>query len=204
MNNTGDWDKALTSVPPSGFLGVGDQSDSLNWSLSRCFDCGDRNYSLNCCQQPHDKACVQRNKAKFEEARATKRNSPSSNASRRERAKKFAPPGPEDPREEKTIDGIMMKWDKNAPKKNSNKKGRWIKVKTQSSGINVPLPQESFTSQGTCPTTSTGSLALSASTFHFAPVPGSNLFQKVQTPGNSVNDAASALTDPSSMYQQSK
>ena len=184
---------------------MGDQSDSIDWSLSRCFNCGDQKCSLSCCQQPLDQARVQQNKAKYEEAKEAKRNvSSSTNSSRREQAKKYAPPSPEDLREEKTIDGAMMKWDKNIPKKNSTKRGRWVKVETPSSGIDLPLPRGSFTFQATCRTIGTGSLASSTSTFHFTPVPGSNLFQKIQTSGNSVSDASSALTDPSSAYQQNE
>ena len=102
----GSWDKALTKVPPSGFTAANLSGSSLDWSIQRCFNCGDPNHKLKDCPQAPNEATINENRAKY---RAASKGKSKSKAKR----SKFAPPDDEDPRTEKMIGGKLMKFHPN-------------------------------------------------------------------------------------------
>ena len=141
----GSWDKALTKVPPSGFTAANLSGSSLDWSIQRCFNCGDPNHKLKDCPQAHNEATINENRAKYKAASKGKSKS-------KAKRSKFAPPDNEDPREEKMIGGKLMKFHPNWTNLSTGKmQGQWLIVDTPSSGLQASPTPGSFAT--TLPTT---------------------------------------------------
>lgn len=110
LKNNSKLDKTLSLVPPPSFSAMGPNSDSVDWSISCCFNCEERDCSIIWCN-PFDQDYIQSNKPKFQAAQK-KGSSLTKSSTRKEQAKNFDPPSSEDPREDKHIDSVLMKWDK--------------------------------------------------------------------------------------------
>ena len=137
----GSWDSALTKVPPSGFTAANLSStadSSLDWSIQRCFNCGDPKHKLKDCQQAPNEATINENRAKYKAASKGKSKS-------KAKRSKFAPPNDDDPREEKMIGGKLMKFHPNWTNPSTGKTQRqWLVVDTPSSGLQASLTPGSF------------------------------------------------------------